>query len=248
MFEEQEQVAAGFSPRQLRGASKQSGSGGKREDYQSVEIMETRRETALETTALALDTEDTLTADEMSAVVYAEPPHLTCWKPGYFVIGKGRNLSHTAMILAFMFGVWAAGTKFIPETAWFYKLFHPVALTTILMAFGIVFRDPGFIQRKSMVRSEFEGYRKERRLKCRKCLTIDTDNARHCNYCNCCVLGLDHHCDVFGNCIAKNNLYFFWGTIALGIITLAYVYVNVTMYINTILDTGVKTPQIPPKA
>ena len=31
----------------------------------------------------------------------------------------------------------------------------------------------------------------------------------HCEECGVCYIGRDHHCDVFGKCIAKNNLFIF---------------------------------------
>ena len=32
----------------------------------------------------------------------------------------------------------------------------------------------------------------------------------HCHKCGICVIGIDHHCGVFGKCIAKNNLIWFY--------------------------------------
>ena len=31
----------------------------------------------------------------------------------------------------------------------------------------------------------------------------------HCDNCGICVYGRDHHCDVFGKCVAKNNICIF---------------------------------------
>ena len=31
----------------------------------------------------------------------------------------------------------------------------------------------------------------------------------HCEKCGVCCFGRDHHCDVFGKCVAKNNLKIF---------------------------------------
>ena len=32
----------------------------------------------------------------------------------------------------------------------------------------------------------------------------------HCNLCGICLVNVDHHCDVFGKCIAKNNIICFY--------------------------------------
>ena len=35
------------------------------------------------------------------------------------------------------------------------------------------------------------------------------ENMSHCGECGVCYIGMDHHCDVFGKCIAKNNMNIF---------------------------------------
>ena len=35
------------------------------------------------------------------------------------------------------------------------------------------------------------------------------ENMSHCGECEVCYIGMDHHCDVFGNCIAKKNMNIF---------------------------------------
>ena len=32
----------------------------------------------------------------------------------------------------------------------------------------------------------------------------------HCYICGVCVIGIDHHCGVFGKCIARNNIFWFY--------------------------------------
>ena len=34
-------------------------------------------------------------------------------------------------------------------------------------------------------------------------------NISHCGECGVCYIGMDHHCEVFGKCIAKNNMNIF---------------------------------------
>lgn len=68
--------------------------------------------------------------------------------------------------------------------------------------------DPGYVKRAptpSLVR-KYTGI-----TACGKCMTIDKDyrkwkNIIHCEKCDRCILGFDHHCGVLGTCIGKNNL------------------------------------------
>jgi hypothetical protein len=68
--------------------------------------------------------------------------------------------------------------------------------------------DPGFVKRAptpSLAR-KYTGI-----TACGKCMTIDKDyrkwkNIIHCQKCDRCILGFDHHCGVLGTCIGKNNL------------------------------------------
>ena len=32
----------------------------------------------------------------------------------------------------------------------------------------------------------------------------------HCYSCGICVIGIDHHCGVFGKCIARKNIFWFY--------------------------------------
>jgi hypothetical protein len=40
---------------------------------------------------------------------------------------------------------------------------------------------------------------------CVQCKVIRPKEAIHCDYCDCCMVGVDHHCPFIGRCIAKNN-------------------------------------------
>ena len=37
----------------------------------------------------------------------------------------------------------------------------------------------------------------------------------HCYNCGICIIGIDHHCGVFGKCIARNNIIWFYCFIVL---------------------------------
>ena len=46
----------------------------------------------------------------------------------------------------------------------------------------------------------------------------------HCEICDVCVRGFDHHCIFFGKCIASNNLTSFKMTLSMPVISLAYTF------------------------
>ena len=47
---------------------------------------------------------------------------------------------------------------------------------------------------------------------CSKCkLVMDlSKGTEHCNECDICIMGINHHCTLISKCIGKNNLYFFY--------------------------------------
>lgn len=53
----------------------------------------------------------------------------------------------------------------------------------------------------------------------------------HCNHCGVCLEERDHHCDVFGKCIAKRNKWLFYGTIGTAMSTIVCIYVFVVLFL-----------------
>ena len=48
-------------------------------------------------------------------------------------------------------------------------------------------------------------------------------NNYHCKKCNVCVNNIDHHCEIFGKCITRKNIIYFFGSIIIcGIINMIY--------------------------
>ena len=55
----------------------------------------------------------------------------------------------------------------------------------------------------------------KRMLFCAKCNIEVTDTMEHCEDCQVCVEGIDHHCVFFSKCIAKGNICYFWSTLGM---------------------------------
>jgi hypothetical protein len=57
-----------------------------------------------------------------------------------------------------------------------------------------------------------EGINNENKIYCFECryqYPNLNETLTHCENCGVCYIGRDHHCDVFGKCVAKNNICIF---------------------------------------
>ena len=82
-------------------------------------------------------------------------------------------------------------------------------MTIICIISGIItfVLNPGIIYNQKK-----EGINNENKIYCFECrfkYPHLNQTLTHCENCGVCYIGWDHHCDVFGKCIAKNNLYIF---------------------------------------
>ena len=89
-----------------------------------------------------------------------------------------------------------------------------------------MFANPGFsdevfrklyIRRHGIKREENRSYRF-----CRHCEIIREPRVEHCSMCGLCVHDIDHHCVFFGNCIARDNLSSFHGSIGCLLISVIF--------------------------
>lgn len=57
-----------------------------------------------------------------------------------------------------------------------------------------------------------------------KAYGFEVSDTVHCDHCDCCVLGYDHHCGVLGTCIGKKNLtaFYMFPVFAIGFFLLFY--------------------------
>ena len=67
---------------------------------------------------------------------------------------------------------------------------------------------------------------------CQKCdLVIDKSKGMyHCQDCQVCVTGYDHHCVFFSKCIAGGNIITFWLTLGMIIFNLIFIMTMVIMH------------------
>ena len=90
------------------------------------------------------------------------------------------------------------------------------------------FTNPGHLMRK-MTFTEYTQFAEHRQIECYSCLTLKSDDAAHCDDCGVCIVGLDHHCIVMGNCIGKYNIVPFYVMLFASVGGLMSVYV-ITIY------------------
>lgn len=95
----------------------------------------------------------------------------------------------------------------------------------ILSKVGLV--NPGIVLNKTKTKTDY-GY-------CPKCKIYFNpyNKVEHCEMCDSCIEGMDHHCIWMGTCIAKNNKKYFYGLIVA--IFVFYIYV-IIFFILVLID------------
>ena len=93
-----------------------------------------------------------------------------------------------------------------------------VILNMLELFFFIIasMKNPGLpkkeFQNETLLNSEPDRY-----TRCNACLFIVEKNKKyiHCNLCECCCEGYDHHCPWTSKCVGKGNIFYFNTTITL---------------------------------
>lgn len=113
-------------------------------------------------------------------------------------LGPHWYLMVLGIIFVAGFGIYTAMTFwdfFSPELkigfSIVYVLEMVLYITTALL-------NPGIVTRST---APFDGGR----IWCSKCLTVEGDKVYHCDYCDVCIEGHDHHCVWTGKCIGRRN-------------------------------------------
>ena len=158
---------------------------------------------------------------------------LIYWRPGVMVIGPLRSLLHTlGLVFLIIAGNVTLAFLECDANTYFTNNLRYASILLILLVVYIAFVDPGFFRRDSISQRVYEKNVADETLACERCLTLKSDNTRHCIMCDCCVKNLDHHCDVFGNCIGRPNLVCFWLAVLLGCLCVSVLYFSGFKYIS----------------
>jgi len=78
---------------------------------------------------------------------------------------------------------------------------------------------------------------KGNKVYCKECDFSYPYNKRisHCHTCKVCIIGIDHHCGVFGKCIARNNIICFFSFITLTFVSI-FSSIGILVYTMSQLD------------
>ena len=71
---------------------------------------------------------------------------------------------------------------------------------------------------------------------CSTCNIIRPPRSMHCQICNACILGLDHHCTFLGTCIGRGNYFSFFLFCNLSTAYTFFVFAGTCGYINEVID------------
>lgn len=167
------------------------------------------------------------------------------WRIPLCVIYIGPHWYCSAIMLSFIVGVGYCFTVNSLSTA---QLFNGVAVTVLstLTFLRCALSNPGIVDtRKAKTADETGSAVEQGRVgtdalrpaliagrKCNKCNVVPPPGSSHCDFCQVCVEGHDHHCPWMGKCIGKNNLYPFYIFICTSMGSLAYVFAS------TLLNAG----------
>jgi hypothetical protein len=68
----------------------------------------------------------------------------------------------------------------------------------------VALKNPGITSSTHFIKNEeaFESLKQY----CKTCKIVRTKDIYHCNDCNICIEGYDHHCPWTGKCIGKGNI------------------------------------------
>ena len=91
-------------------------------------------------------------------------------------------------------------------------LFNTVFFSLAIFFYCLTLIDPGYVPMKKDFLGLMERLvNEELHLDyiCINCENLKPENTSHCNYCNKCVQGFDHHCTFVNNCLGYRNHKFF---------------------------------------
>lgn len=148
-------------------------------------------------------------------------------KCNYILLGPGLQFITPFIFIAIFVAVYFYYQKlFKCENAlWVMFLVKISAICFLLNLMKVSFTNPGHVIRTPPIEDQPPGY-----YRCEICW-VSREEARkhsivHCDDCNVCTRGYDHHCVVLGNCVGARNLWNFNLMLFLFIGTVFMVYVG----------------------
>ena len=119
-------------------------------------------------------------------------------------IGPHWYISVITVLLIFGFGLFLYIHFLNLVTPTISNLYLFVFLLTILMYCVAILTNPGIIPKKRGLEIEDRSP-----YVCLKCFSLKNQKAFHCEDCDVCIEGFDHHCIFMGKCVGKNNFAIF---------------------------------------
>jgi len=77
--------------------------------------------------------------------------------------------------------------------------------------------------------------------RCQKCSVDQPRGCSHCEFCEVCIEGFDHHCPWMGKCIGKKNVSAFYTFIVVSFSSLAYILIS-TMWLTPYTTSATVRP------
>jgi hypothetical protein len=115
---------------------------------------------------------------------------------------------------------------------WFYGLiFFSIIYAYSYLRVGL--SNPGFAQPSITLPHSAAQY-------CQVCRVVRVRNIYHCQDCNVCIEGFDHHCPWVGKCIGAKNLssFYFFLIMIFGILVLCFIATLTTANANKSTHTN----------
>ena len=110
------------------------------------------------------------------------------------------------IILVFIFGIIVISI-FLKHSKFAWQIVYiAFFIITFIVLVLLCVVDPGIVDNSGSI----VDVENKKDLVCTYCNTMKSQNARHCYDCGVCIYNYDHHCDVIGKCIGRNNLCLFY--------------------------------------
>jgi len=158
---------------------------------------------------------------------------------GNFYIGPHWYCS--LIMLSFILGV---GFVYVVSVASHHSIWHLaggilVTFLSTLTFLQCALTDPGVVRLKQgleegeqtvqVCAGGEQGSSRRFGRRCAQCNVVQERGTSHCDFCQVCVAGHDHHCPWMGKCIGRSNARAFYTFIAVSMSSLAYIFVVTVM-------------------